>query len=141
MCCCMQAAHVPAYGVPEQVPVGVTPPSDAWAVPENSVGGFGVMASIDGQQIWPGQSLPVLQVFWQLVAHRPLQHTLPLEQSESTMQVFGQVDDVMQTPLTARPGSAFAAVVQQTSPPAVLQSVSAAHDEGHSLVGVQMGFE
>jgi hypothetical protein len=136
----MQAAHVVAYGVPLHVPVGGIPPSDE-AVPENNVGGFGVMAAIDGQQIWPGQSLPLVQLFAQLDAQRPPQQTDPLEQSESTMHFFGQLAEAMHTPLTASPGSAFGAVVQQSSPFVVLQSVSAVHDDGHSLVGVQMGFE
>src|SRR5579862_685898 len=130
VCCCMQAAHVPAYGVPVHVPVPV-PPS-VRAVPENNVGALGVMAAIDGQQICPGQSLPLAQLFWQVEAQSPLQHTLPLEQSESTMHVFGQLVDCMQTPPTASPGSAFAAEVQQTSPPAVLQSELPVHDDGHS---------
>ena len=135
----MQAAHVPAYGVPVQVVPPEVPPS--FAVPANNVGAFGVMAVIEGQQIWPGQSLPLVQVFWQLDAQRPLQHTVPLEQSESTMHDLGQLADCMHTPLTASPGSAVAAVLQQASPPAVLQSVSAVQDDGHSLVGVQIGFE
>ena len=100
-----------------------------------------MIAVSDGQQIWPGQSLPLAQLFGQLVAQRPLQQIDPDDpvQSEFTVQVCGQFAAVTHTPLTARPGSAFAADVQHTVPDAV-QSAFDEHDVGHSFAGVQIGF-
>jgi hypothetical protein len=100
-----------------------------------------VIAVSDGQQTWPGQSLPVVQLFSQLVAQRPLQQIDPDDpvQSELTEQVCGQFAAATHTPLTARPGSAFAAAVQHTWPE-VVQSAFDVHDVGHSFAAVQIGF-
>jgi hypothetical protein len=96
------------------------------------------------QQIWPVQSLLCSQLLGQVAEQNPLQQmgeVLDPAQSRDVLHAFGHVVVVgfRQMPLGARSGSSLPAAVQQISPPAVLQSVSAEQPVGQSSACVQIG--
>lgn len=102
------------------------------------------MAFADLQQIWPGQSALLAQLLGQLVRHNPSQQISPDEvlHSAAVVQVLGHrpglAMGLRHRPVTLRPGSALATVVQQTSPWVPSQSVDAVHALGHFEAGKQM---
>jgi hypothetical protein len=84
------------------------------------------------------------QVLGQLVRHRPSQQISPDEllHSEACVQVLGHrpglAVGLRHNPVTFRPGSALATVVQHTSPWVLSHSVEVVHALGHFEAGRQM---
>jgi hypothetical protein len=150
------------YGVPWHVPVPASVPQPGHAQPLDwhsahvvksavpvqaetwkSAGAGGRSVAGDLQQICPVQSLLCSQLLAQVAAQSPLQQIGDVRepaQSEDVVHALGQVvdDGLRQMPLVLRFGSRLVAEVQQISPPAVLQSVSALQPVGHSFAGVQI---
>jgi hypothetical protein len=95
------------------------------------------------QQIWPGQSLLVVQVLTQVVEQRPSQQVSPAErlQSADALHSLGQATLLVstQSPPTASVLSTVGNEVQQTSFAAPLQSLEELHAAGHRLVARQTG--
>jgi hypothetical protein len=90
------------------------------------------------------QSLLVWHCFSQVSEHTPSQQIEPLAlpmQSDDCAHALGHAlyCGLRQSPLAFNVESTFCTDVQQTSPEAVLQSVLAAQDLGHSEGGKQMG--
>jgi hypothetical protein len=126
-------AHVVIVGVPMHV-------GAAW----KRCGAGGMISARFGQQSWPEHWLLSVQVLGQLAAQSPWQQMGVDDverQSADVVHALGQavIDGLTHTPETPSAGSSLGAEVQQTSPFAVLQSVSAEHWVGQSLAAVQMG--
>jgi hypothetical protein len=101
----------------------------------------GAAAAADLQQICAEHSLLELHLLTQAVLHTPLQQTSPscvrhwldCEQTRGQVTTLGST----QRPVAVSVGSSASSVVQQISPPAVLQSVPVVQIFGQRLAGRQ----
>ena len=110
----------------------------------NVSGGEAALVCADLQQIWPEQSLSLLQLLGQLVRHRPSQQISPDEMLHSLVAEHdlghspGLAARLRHRPLTFSPGSTLATVVQHASPRVPAQSEGAVHALGHFEAGKQI---